>query len=130
MTRNIALKTLAMLFLTGTSFAETYRVGPDHPYTIVSDVPWESLAAGDSVLIHWRPEPYHDKWVICVRGTEEKPVIVSGIAGPDGERPIIDGSNAVTRDTLNYWNEPRGIVKSVARTYPKTSCRPTSRSRT
>ena len=25
----------------------------------ISDVPWESLAPGDRVLIHWRATPYH-----------------------------------------------------------------------
>jgi hypothetical protein len=93
------------------SAAEIYDVGPARAYSAISDVPWETLAAGDSVRIHWRPEPYHEKWVICVRGTADLPVTVSGILGPEGQRPVIDGRNAVTRSKLDYWNEPRGIVK-------------------
>jgi hypothetical protein len=93
------------------SAAVIYDVGPTRAYPAIGDVPWEMLAAGDSVRIHWRPEPYHEKWVICVRGTADLPVTVSGILGPDGQRPVIDGRNAVTRSKLDYWNEPRGIVK-------------------
>lgn len=100
-----------VLICLGSAHPETYSVGPDQPLAEVTDVPWESLAAGDSVLIHWRAEPYHAKWVVCVRGTADQPVIISGVLGPDGQRPVIDGRNAVTRDTLDYWNEPRGIIK-------------------
>jgi hypothetical protein len=88
-----------------------YAVGPGHGYKAIGDVPWEALSSGDSIRIHWRPEPYHEKWVICVQGTPDKPVKITGIPGPSGERPIIDGRNAVTRSSLNYWNEPRGIIK-------------------
>ncbi len=93
------------------SAAEIYDVGPARAYSAIRDVPWETLAAGDSVRIHWRPKPYHEKWVICVRGTADLPVTVSGILGLEGQRPVIDGRNAVTRSKLDYWNEPRGIVK-------------------
>ena len=109
------IRILYLLVLIGTiasaSTAETYRVGPDQAYLNIGDVPWESLAAGDSVLIHARPEPYHEKWVICARGTAENPIVVHGVLGPDGQRPVIDGRNAATRDSLDYWSEPRGIIK-------------------
>lgn len=100
-----------LFFCTGSVTADVYPVGPGQSYEQIRDVPWESLSAGDSVLIHWRPEPYRDKWVVCVRATSDRPLVVSGILGPEGRRPVIDGRNAVTRDTLDYWNEPRGILK-------------------
>ena len=109
--RKSATLFIALILLIGSCPAETYSVGSGQPLANVRDVPWESLAAGDSVLIHWRPEPYYEKWVVCVRGTAEKPVVIHGVPNTSGDLPVIDGRNAVTRGTLNYWNEPRGIVK-------------------
>ena len=64
---------LVLLAIAGPARAATvYRVGPGQPYATPSDVPWESLAAGDSVLIHARPTPYRDKWVICRVGTPDR----------------------------------------------------------
>jgi len=63
------------------------------------------------VLIHWRAEPYREKWVLCRRGTEQSPIVVSGVPGPGGELPVIDGRDAVTRLALDYWNEARGVLK-------------------
>ena len=77
----------------------------------ISEVPWESLEPGDRVLIHWREAPYAEKWVICRRGTAEQPIIVSGVPGPGGELPVIDGRDAVTRTALSFWNEVRGVIK-------------------
>ena len=39
--------------------AETYEVGVGKPFRNISDVPWETLEPGDTVLIHWRPEPIY-----------------------------------------------------------------------
>jgi hypothetical protein len=91
--------------------AELYEVGPGKVHKTISSVPWESLQAGDTVSIYWQAKPYHEKWVLCCRGTQEKPITVSGVAGPDGQLPVIDGQNAVTRDALNYYNEERGVLK-------------------
>jgi len=44
--------------------ATTYEVGPGKHYANINDVPWESLQAGDTVLIHWRSTPYKEKWVM------------------------------------------------------------------
>lgn len=91
--------------------ATTYEVGPAKPYANVGDVPWESLQAGDSVLIHWRSTPYKEKWVICRQGTADAPITVRGVPGPGGELPIIDGDGATTRLALDYWSETRGVIK-------------------
>ena len=91
--------------------AATYEVGPGKPYATPSAVPWESLQAGDLVLIHWRSAPYKDKWVICRQGTASAPIVVRGVAGPAGERPVIDGNGAVTRLQLDYWGEQRAVIK-------------------
>ena len=68
-------------------------------------------AAGDTVLIHWRTEPYRDKWVIARAGTAVAPIVVRGVPGPGGELPVIDGSGAVTRLALDTWGESRCVIK-------------------
>jgi parallel beta-helix repeat protein len=74
-------------------------------------VPWASLQPGDTVLIHWRSTPYKEKWVICRQGTAGAPITVRGVLGPAGQRPVIDGQNAVTAPGVNYWSETRGVIK-------------------
>ncbi|QDT16500.1 polysaccharide-degrading enzyme [Alienimonas californiensis] len=88
-----------------------YEVGPGRALAELDQVPWEALEAGDVVTIHARPEPYRAKFVLCVRGTQEKPIVVRGVRDAEGSRPIIDGRDAVARSELNYWNEARGVVK-------------------
>ncbi|MBI1761248.1 MAG: putative Ig domain-containing protein [Acidobacteria bacterium] len=103
-----------ILFALTAPFAQAavYEVGPGKPYASIGAVPWESLLAGDTVLIYWRATPYQEKWVICRQGTAAAPIIVRGV--PDaatGALPIIDGNGATTRSALSYWNENRSIIK-------------------
>jgi hypothetical protein len=102
--------------------ATTYAVGPTRAYATPSAVPWESLAAGDSVLIDARPTAYADKWVICRVGTQAQPIVVHGVPDPaTGALPMITGVNAVTRTQLDFWNEERGVIKiGGANTPPDT----------
>jgi hypothetical protein len=101
----------ALIFLPLPAFAAVYEVGPGKSYGNIGDVPWESMGPGDLVLIYWRPEPYREKWVIAVAGTEQQPFIVRGVANGSGELPVIDGNGATTRSSLNFWNENRAVVK-------------------
>jgi putative Ig domain-containing protein len=91
--------------------AGLYEVGPDKPYSSIGAVPWESLQPGDTVLIYYRATPYKEKFVICRQGTTSAPITVRGIAGPNGELPVIDGNGATTRSVLSYWNQERSIIK-------------------
>ena len=91
--------------------ANVYEVGPGKPYASIGAVPWESLLAGDTVLIYWRSTAYKEKWVICRQGTQSAPITVRGVPGPNGELPIIDGNGATTRSVLNYWNQERSVIK-------------------
>ncbi len=72
-----------------------YPVGPGQSYASISDVPWGELGAGDTVRIHYRAEPYREKIIISTDGTEQNPIRVCGVPGPNGERPILDGNAAV-----------------------------------
>lgn len=94
-----------------TGAATVFEVGPGHPHEAIGQVPWETLAAGDTVLIHWRPEPYSEKWVLCRQGTSNAPITIRGVPGPDGQLPIVAGNDATTRSQLDYWNQNRAVVK-------------------
>ncbi len=98
--------------------AATYDVGPNQPLATPSDVPWESLNAGDTVRIHWRTNAYRDKWLISRSGTAEQPIVVKGIPGPKGELPVITGDGARTRRALNFWGENRGVIKLGGSNFP------------
>jgi putative Ig domain-containing protein len=109
--RSIYLLSVMLFASAGRGEATTYMVGPGQPHATPSSVPWESLQAGDLVLIHWRSTPYKDKWVICRQGTATAPIVVRGVAGPGGELPIIEGTGATTRLALDYWGEQRAVIK-------------------
>lgn len=86
----IAIIAISPLVFAATLQARIYSVGPSQELEGTSAVPWGSHASSDSVLIHWRPEPDHERWVICFRTTKDKPVVVSGVLGPEDQRPVID----------------------------------------
>ncbi|MFN8633050.1 MAG: hypothetical protein U0893_04285 [Chloroflexota bacterium] len=93
---------------------KAYEVGPGQALASLGEVPWESLAAGDTVRIHFRAEPYREKLFLRGKGTQNQPIVVCGVAGPNGELPIVDGQNAKARPGLPYPNsgagEPRGLI--------------------
>ncbi|MEM7185642.1 MAG: T9SS type A sorting domain-containing protein [Bacteroidota bacterium] len=91
--------------------AADYHVGPGQPLATIAEVPWDALSAGDKIYIHWRSNPYFEKWVINAQGTAQNPIEIIGVSGPNGEKPIIDGNGAVTPTYLNYWGEERGLIK-------------------
>ncbi len=92
-------------------FAEVHEVGPGKPFASIGDAPLAELQPGDVVLIHWRPEPYREKFVLCREGTAEQPITIRGVPGPEGELPVLEGAEAVTPRPLNYWRESRGVIK-------------------
>ncbi|MCK4234853.1 T9SS type A sorting domain-containing protein [candidate division WOR-3 bacterium] len=98
--------------------ATTYEVGPGMDYENIGDVPWESINPGDSVCIHYRTNPYYEKWVVARTGTESENIVIHGVPGSGGELPIINGQNATTRQELNYWSEERGIINIGGSSYP------------
>ena len=101
--------------------AAVYEVGPGKPLASIGAVPWATLQPGDAVRIHYRSTPYKEKWVICRQGTAAAPITISGVPGPAGEFPVVEGIGAVTAPGLNYWSENRGIVKiGGANTPPDT----------
>ena len=98
--------------------ALTHEVGPGKTYANVGDVPWESLNAGDTVLIYHRPTPYKEKFVLSRVGTPSAPITVRGVPGPLGELPVLDGNGATTRAQLDYYSRSRGVIKIGGSTVP------------
>lgn len=95
--------------LTSLAYSADYHVGPGQPLTQIGQVPWYTLRAGDTVYIHYRPEPYREKVLISSRGTETKWIRVLGVHGPKGERPIISGDGALTSKNSHYrWRHATG----------------------
>ena len=101
-----------------TAEALTHEVGPGKTYANVGDVPWESLNAGDTVLIYYRAAPYKEKFVLSRVGTPSAPITVRGVSGPLGERPVLDGNGATTRPQLDYYSRSRGVIKIGGSTVP------------
>ena len=89
----------------------TYEVGPGKSYERISDVPLGSLEAGDTVLIHWKEEPYKEKFWLRGTGTAEAPITVKGVPGPNGELPVIDGNGAVDASNDSYSVGLRALIK-------------------
>ena len=69
---------LAALALAAGVSAETYEVGTGGKLAGLNLVPWESLQAGDTVLIHARNEPYRSKFVLCRAGKPDAPITRRG----------------------------------------------------
>ncbi|RIL00299.1 MAG: polysaccharide-degrading enzyme [Proteobacteria bacterium] len=107
----IPLAAALLLLAAAPARAAQYDVGPGQPLAAIGDVPWATLAPGDVVRIHWRAEPYREKWVIGRSGTAEQPIVVTGVLGPGGERPVVSGDGATTPAPLNFWSEQRGVIK-------------------
>lgn len=81
-------------------------IGPGQAYTSLGEFSFESLGAGDVVNIHYRAEPYREKLRLRAQGTPAAPMVIRGVLGPNGERPVLDGINATTRKTDTYSYEP------------------------
>ncbi len=107
------MKLFSFLLLAGSASlsAITHEVGPGKTYSSIGAVPWASLNPGDQVLIHWRPEPYREKWCINRSGTASAPIFIRGVQGANGKLPLIEADGAVTPPNHSFWNEERGLVK-------------------
>ena len=79
-----------------------FPVGPGQKYARVGDVPWYDLGPGDTVRIFWQAEPYREQILLSNRGSAGQPIRVCGVAGPNGERPVLSGQNATTGPNLHF----------------------------
>src|SRR6266446_4253782 len=97
-------RTLSLERLEDRLVPTTYDVGPGFALTTVGAVPWSGLQAGDVVNIHWQTNPYHEKIILSNSGTATQHIVVNGIAGPLGQLPVLDGSNATSSPNLPHFS--------------------------
>ncbi len=101
----------AWLWCAGNVSAEVYEVGPGKPYARIIDCPTHNLMAGDSILVYYKSEPYKEKFLLHGVGTAEQPITLRGVPDASGNKPVIDGEDAVSSLAVDYWNEDRQIIK-------------------
>lgn len=75
-----------------------YTVGPSQMFATLAEVPWTELSPGDSVRVFWRDEPYRELVLLSRSGTEDEPIRFCGVAGPNGELPVLDGEDSAPVD--------------------------------
>jgi hypothetical protein len=92
----------------------TYEVGPGLALTTIGAVPWNNLQAGDAVNIHWQANPYHEKIILSNSGTAAQHIVINGVAGPQGQLPILDAANATSSPHSPQFgytpNEDLGLI--------------------
>lgn len=98
-------------FISIQTLATDYHIGPNQDLENIADAPWSTLEPGDRVYIHWRETVYKEKWIINRQGTEDSRIEIIGVPNDDGLLPVVNGESAITPEGLNFWNEPRGIIK-------------------
>lgn len=96
-----------------------YQVGPlAGQYASLDLVPWQSLAAGDTVRIFndttkTTASVYKGKFLLTGQGTAAAPIRICGVKTADGKRPIIDAKDAISKRGLAYGlslHESRSII--------------------
>lgn len=109
--RRIIINTVLLLVCGAqTVFATVYEVGPGKSYSRIIDVPTYNLSAGDVVKVYYRPTPYHEKFLLHGVGTTTNPIVLVGIPDESGNKPILDGRDAVSSTAYDYYNEDRQII--------------------
>ena len=75
-------------------------------------MPWQNLVACDQVLINYRVQPYNDILMIGARGESNKWIVIRGVPGPGGERPVFDGTNAISPSDkgINTYIDGGGMI--------------------
>jgi len=84
-----------------------YEVGPGKPYQRIIDCPTSNLVAGDTIKVFARTTPYYEKFLLYGQGSEESPIVLIGMPDAEGNKPILDGQNALTDLNSDYYNEDR-----------------------
>jgi hypothetical protein len=82
----------------------TYDVGAGFTYIKLAQVPWQSLLPCDVVQIHWQTNPYREMVLLTNRGAANKFIRITGIPGPGGALPVIDGAGATSAPGQPFIN--------------------------
>ncbi|MDH5765413.1 MAG: hypothetical protein OEZ38_05290 [Gammaproteobacteria bacterium] len=98
--RFLLLSIAVMILIPTKAYSVDYHVGPGQALLELDQVPWLELVAGDTVNIYYRAEPYRTKIGLRAQGTEAQPIVIRGLPGINGEKPVISGQNARTPASL------------------------------
>lgn len=87
-------------------FATEYNIGIGQAYTTIGAFPWTTLVAGDIVYIH--PGTYHEFIYVssALQGTQANPIRIVGISDVNGNKPVLDGSNATIGSNFDAYGLP------------------------
>lgn len=108
-----AAAALLLLGLVPPARAAEYEIGPGKRYPTLGAVEWDRLGPGDTVRVHWQPEPYREKLKITCSGAAGRPVRILGVPGPAGQKPVLEGDGASTPSQFRFSYAPtqdRGLV--------------------
>lgn len=102
--------TLILILSTFVLRATTYEVGSGKTYTSILQVSTHNLQAGDSIKVFYKSTPYYEKFLLHGIGTISNPIVLMGVADANGNKPVIDGNNALSNQSSSYWNEERQVI--------------------
>jgi hypothetical protein len=82
----------------------TYEVGPGLPISRLSQVPWLALKPCDNVNVHWQANPYRELILLSNRGAANRYIRITGVPGPGGQLPVLDGAGATASSAIPWLN--------------------------
>jgi hypothetical protein len=92
----VAAEPIVSAALDAVAPGKRYDVCATCPNTELTSIPWNDLTPGSVVNVFHRSTPYRTKIALRIAGTAAAPVIINGVTGPAGERPVISGEDALT----------------------------------
>lgn len=93
-----------------------FRVGPGMEYAEIGDIPWDKLLPGDRVFVYYRATPYNHVITLQNRGTSAKWIEIIGVKDSNGNKPILDATNAIevaSTSSLNSTHSSSGMIVIV-----------------
>jgi hypothetical protein len=92
------------------------EIGPGKAYASPADVDWRGLQPGTDIRLYYRQEPYCAKLMLSRDNCR-----LTGVAGPNGERPILSGKDAKSPPMPLLYNghQPRFVILVSGRQKPK-----------
>jgi hypothetical protein len=92
------------------TYAAVFNVGQGKTYEQISQAPLGELNPGDIVKIHYRREPYREKFIIRRSGAEKASITIMGIPA-SGKLPVIAGALALQAQNDFVHDTGRYLIK-------------------
>lgn len=90
--------------------ARVYNVGDGQEFPAIQEAPLDTLNPGDVVRIHYRAEPYRERFILRRSGTATQPIVITGVAD-QGKFPLIDGADAKQLQKERSRQPGRWLIK-------------------